>query len=61
MEFIRSKGGVVYTYPNCQDPAQHRPADYDEYPGMYSDTLCCPCTTAYIFNTWRARGLALAQ
>ena len=61
MERIKGVAGMVHTYPNCLDPAQHRPADYDEYPGMYADTLCSPCTTALIFRQWRAKGLALAQ
>ena len=61
MQPNKGKGGMVYTMVTCLDPTEHRPADYDEYPGMYSDTLCGPCTTAWIWRNTRARGLALAQ
>ena len=61
MQRIEGVAGMVHTYANCQDPAQHRPADYDAWPNLYTDTLCSPCTTVLIFNQWRARGLALAQ
>ena len=61
MDKQRGATGLVYTMPTCQSPAEHRPADYDEYPGMYSDTLCGGCTMRFILDSFRLTGLSLAQ